>query len=303
MTASAQESLAVPFSSIEVNEEFNVRTMYSDIEELAQSIKAQGLITPLTVMRNGGDKFKLVSGFRRWNALKSLKTGNNPVNVVIRTFESDGQLHLANLVENTARADIHPADLAARLAELESGTYRRVLNPGNGEATAVGGDEKTTSEKLARKEIANQTGLSPQHIGNLIRCHQKTSDALKKLWRKHEIPMARVFKWSVLDEEAQLEAFAEWKEQQDLEKSEAKKKKTKDKDEAVINMDNDDELETEETEEVEVAPSGPSKSEIRHQLKARQEKIESGKLKGPELEIEKTKVKVLRWILGEITRL
>ena len=294
-----QESLSISFSSIEVNEEFNVRTMYSDIEELAQSIKAQGLITPLTVMRNGGDKFKLVSGFRRWNALKSLKTGNNPVNVVIRTFESDGQLHLANLVENTARAEIHPADLAARLAELESGTYRRVLSP------IKEGEAVTTGEKLARKEIANQTGLSTQHIGNLIRCHQKTCDALKKLWRKHEIPMARVFKWSVLDEEAQLEAFAEWKEQQDLEKEEGKKRKKKgeEEEETVIDVDSDEELEEGEAEEVETTPSGPSKSEIRHQLKSRQEKIESGKLKGPELEVEKTKVKVLRWILGEITRL
>ncbi|MGH7486611.1 MAG: ParB/RepB/Spo0J family partition protein, partial [bacterium] len=97
--ATLQESVTIPFNAIEVDPDFNCRTSYEDIEELTESIRSQGLITPLTVTMNGGDTYKLVSGFRRYQALKNLKTGEKHINVVIRKFDSDSDLHLANLVE------------------------------------------------------------------------------------------------------------------------------------------------------------------------------------------------------------
>ena len=293
-----QENLMIPFSSIDPDMGFNSRTIYDDLEELAESIKTRGLITPLTVMKNGGDTYKLVAGYRRYRALEMLKTGDKPVKVNIESYESDGDLYLANLVENTARDAMHPSDLGKRFAELEAGTYRRVLSAAGSEE----GDD-TVGQKISRKEIAKHTGVTVSHIGNLIRVEQKLSDAVKKMWRKHDVPMSKIFKWAALeDDDSQMEAFGTWKEELDAEKSEGKKKK-KSKEAEAAAEGSEEESEGEEGGETSSAPQGPSKSEMRSQKETLQEKIDSGKLKGEELAVAKAKHKTLRWVLGDINRL
>ena len=288
-----QENLTVPFSSIEIDLEFNSRTVYDDIPELAKSIEAHGLITPLTVTKNGGDKLKLVAGYRRYQALEKLGWGDKPIKVSIESYATDGELYIANLVENTARKDMHNADLAKRFAELESGTYRRIINP------AAEGEEETVGEKLSRKEIARHTGLSVAHIGNLIRSYQNLGPSVLKVWNKFDIPLTQVIKWAAIpDEEKQLEKFGEWKEQQDLEKAEGKPKRK-----ARVAKDEEESEESDEGTTSAPQAQGPSKSEMRSQKEALEEKVKSEKLKGEDLVTAKAKLKTLRWVLGEINRL
>lgn len=287
-----QENLTVPFSSITIDLEFNSRTVYKDIPQLAESIKAHGLVTPLTVRRLDDGSWYLVAGYRRYQALTLLNWGDKPIKVTMEEYETDGAAYLANIVENTNRLDMNTVDLAKRFHELETGTYRRILKP------LKEGEEPGINAKIPRKEIAKHSGFSVSHLSNLIRIHTKMSDTVKEMCQKHDIPMARMFKWSAIEgEEEQLAAFEEWKSAVDAEKAEGKKprgKKGKDKGDEGGEEDEGDETET---------VSGPSKSEIKSQFAALDEKIKEGALKGEELVVAKAKHKTLRWVLGEIVRL
>src|SRR5206468_3537953 len=71
------------------------------IEELAGSIRQQGIIQPL-VVRHKGDEFELIAGERRWRA--AMKAGLSQVPVVVREASDQEALQLA-LVENLQRED------------------------------------------------------------------------------------------------------------------------------------------------------------------------------------------------------
>lgn len=291
-----QENTKVPFNMIEADLDLNSRKQYKGIEDLADSIKAQGLITPLTVMKNGGDKYKLISGFRRYHALKSLKTGSAEVSVTFREFESDQVLHMANLVENTARADMCDADLAERITQLTEGTYQRVLHP------TAEGEEEAPAEKVDRKTICEHTGLSRSHVDNLIRAHKNLCDGVKRHWRSKEIPLSKALEWAALkddegkvDEDAQVEAFTEWKTEKEAEKAEraangGKKRRASKASEA-----------SEETWGSDT-PRVRTKAEFEEELEKLQTKLSEEKLRGTELEVTKAKEKTLRWALGLISR-
>ena len=293
-----QENLTIPFSAIEQDLGFNSRTIYNNMDELSESIKIDGLITPLTVMKNG-DTYKLIAGYRRYRALEINKTkAEAQIKVNVVTYESDKDIYLANLLENTARDEMHPLDLGRRFAELEAGTYRPILAP------LADGEEVTVGQKISRKELSKRTGVTEGHVGNLIRVHQKLSDTIKKSWKKSEIPFNKTLKWvgkEFKTEEDQLEAFGEWKQAQEDEKTNGKPKRRPNgaaaaEAEAAESEDSDD-------GGADAAPQGVSKSEIKSQLASLDEKIKEGTLKGDELLIAKTKQKTLKWVLGILVRL
>ncbi len=85
------------------------------LEELAESIKANGIIQPLIVRTNEGDQFQIIAGERRWRAaqIAGLKT----VPVVIRTANDTQVLEMA-LVENLQRENLNPIEEAEGYALL-----------------------------------------------------------------------------------------------------------------------------------------------------------------------------------------
>jgi len=85
------------------------------IEELAASIRNQGIIQPL-VVRPRGDCFELIAGERRWRA--AMKAGLNKVPVVTRDASDHEALQLA-LVENLQREDLNPIEEAAGYRRLQ----------------------------------------------------------------------------------------------------------------------------------------------------------------------------------------
>lgn len=85
------------------------------IEELAASIRNQGIIQPL-VVRPKGDDFELIAGERRWRA--ALKAGLVRVPVVIRHADDHEALQLA-LVENLQREDLNPIEEANGYKRLQ----------------------------------------------------------------------------------------------------------------------------------------------------------------------------------------
>ena len=95
---------------------FQPRKDFTDdsIDELAESIKAQGIIQPL-VVRQQGDVFELIAGERRWRAARS--AGLFEVPVIIRDADDRTVLELA-LVENLQRENLNPIEEALGYTEL-----------------------------------------------------------------------------------------------------------------------------------------------------------------------------------------
>ena len=111
------------------------------LEELAQSIRANGIIQPL-IVRVSGDRFELVAGERRWRAAKI--AGLERVPVVAHEFAPDRLLELA-LIENIQREDLNPIE------------------------TAQAFDRLVREAGLSHEEIGRRTGKDRSSVANSIR--------------------------------------------------------------------------------------------------------------------------------------
>ena len=85
------------------------------LEELAASIRSQGLIQPISVRPVGQDRYEIIAGERRWRA--SQIAGLTEVPVLIRDIPDDAALAMS-LIENIQREDLNPLEEAAGLQRL-----------------------------------------------------------------------------------------------------------------------------------------------------------------------------------------
>lgn len=95
---------------------FQPRREFSEesLQELADSIREQGILQPLLVRRQG-DHFELIAGERRWRAAQKLALAEIPV--MIRSAEDHEVLELA-LIENLQRDNLNPLEEALGYAQL-----------------------------------------------------------------------------------------------------------------------------------------------------------------------------------------
>jgi ParB family transcriptional regulator, chromosome partitioning protein len=122
---------------------FQPRRAFDEIklQELAMSVRNQGIIQPL-VVRPKGERFELIAGERRWRA--AMKAGLSTVPVVVRQASDRDALQLA-LIENLQREDLNPIE--------EATGYRRLQ------------DEFTWSQE----EVAEKVGKSRPAVTNALR--------------------------------------------------------------------------------------------------------------------------------------
>ncbi len=114
------------------------------LEELAQSIRVNGVIQPISV-RKAGDEYQIVAGERRWRAAQL--AGLTTVPVVVQEIADDKLLEIA-LIENIQREDLNPIELAEAF-------------------------ERMVSELLlSHEEIGRRTGKDRVTITNTIRLLQ-----------------------------------------------------------------------------------------------------------------------------------
>ena len=85
------------------------------LAELAESIKAQGVIQPIVAREIGRNKFEIIAGERRWRAAK--QAGLNEVPVVLRDVDDRSVIAMA-LIENIQREDLNPLEEAVALSRL-----------------------------------------------------------------------------------------------------------------------------------------------------------------------------------------
>jgi ParB family chromosome partitioning protein len=111
------------------------------IDELAASIRNQGIIQPLVVRRKG-DGYELIAGERRWRA--AMRAGLTQVPIVVRDASDHEALQLA-LVENLQREDLNPIE--------EANGYRRLQE----------------EFQWSQEEMAEKVGKSRPAIANSMR--------------------------------------------------------------------------------------------------------------------------------------
>jgi ParB family chromosome partitioning protein len=112
------------------------------LDELAESIRTQGIIQPLVVRRSpSGSGFELIAGERRWRAAQ--RAGLHEVPVVVREVAERQAFEMA-LVENLQRADLNPIEEAEGYQRLfaEFGYTQEAL------ADRVGKDRSTVANAL-----------------------------------------------------------------------------------------------------------------------------------------------------------
>ena len=109
------EVTELPLSAIRVSE-FNTRkdldagTEDADIRDLADSIRENGLLNPITVSANEDRSFDIIAGQRRFLACQRL--GMETIPAIVRADTDDGDATVLSLVENVHRAEMAPIDKA-----------------------------------------------------------------------------------------------------------------------------------------------------------------------------------------------
>ncbi|MBT3827144.1 MAG: ParB/RepB/Spo0J family partition protein, partial [Nitrosomonadales bacterium] len=96
---------------------FQPRTNFNQtlLNELADSIKAQGIIQPILVRRVSNEKYEIIAGERRWQAAKI--AGLTEVPVVIKDISDSTALAMA-LIENIQREDLNVIEEARGIKRL-----------------------------------------------------------------------------------------------------------------------------------------------------------------------------------------
>jgi len=134
---------SIAVEKIEANP-FQPRNKFEEesLNDLARSIKEQGIIQPITVRKLGYDKYQLISGERRLRAAKIAGLANIPT--FIRVANDQQMLEMA-LIENIHREDLNSLDIAI--------SYQRLLE----------------ECKITNEELSDRIGKDRTTIANYIR--------------------------------------------------------------------------------------------------------------------------------------
>src|ERR1041385_8799321 len=153
--AMSEEMVEIDIDLIEPNS-FQPRTNFDEerLEELAQSIRSNGVIQPLLVRRVNEEKYQLVAGERRWRAAQ--RAGLLKVPCVVKEIPEDKMLELA-LVENIQRQELNAIE--------EAQAYKRLIE-------TLGFTQEMVAQRVGRDRtfITNYLRLSrlPEDIQQLV---------------------------------------------------------------------------------------------------------------------------------------
>jgi ParB family chromosome partitioning protein len=131
------------------------------LQELSDSIKAQGVMQPIVVRPIGEDRYEIIAGERRWRATQLAQLHTIPA--VIRDVPDEAAIAMA-LIENIQREDLNPMEEAIALKRLQ--------------------DEFD----LTHQEVSDAVGKSRTTVTNLLRL-MSLSDDVKPLLENGDIEM------------------------------------------------------------------------------------------------------------------
>ena len=162
--------------------EEQVRKTFTEesIQELADSIKEVGLISPLTVKKIDGDNenFLLIAGERRLRALKLL--GETKAQVIVRDIKDD-QVELVQLIENLHREDVPPLELAEGYKLLQE------------------------KYGLSNVEVAKKIGKTEGHVRQILKILDISEDLQNLIRNGYEV--SKALEISKLDKKTKKEVL------------------------------------------------------------------------------------------------
>lgn len=171
----------------------------AELAELADSIRAQGLIQPVIVRELGLSDYELIAGERRWRACQLV--GLTDISVVIKAVSDEAALAMG-IIENIQRADLNPIEEAQGFKRLidEFGLTHEAL------ASAVGRSRSAVSNSLRLLGLPEQI---QQHInqGLLEMGHARALVTLPVLAQLQLAEAAIKQVWSVREMERQAQMW------------------------------------------------------------------------------------------------
>ena len=130
------------------------------LDELALSIRNNGIIQPLVVRRTG-DRFQIVAGERRWRAAQ--KAGLHKVPCIVKDVNQDDVWELS-LIENIQREELNPIE--------EANAYKNLIE----------------TRELTQEEVAHRVGRDRSSITNALRL-LKLPQEIQKLVEEDRLSM------------------------------------------------------------------------------------------------------------------
>ena len=192
LSSTLSDELAEPTAASEDQQlkklpiEFVVRGKYQPrrdmnpdaLEELAESIKEQGIMQPIVVRPVADNKYEIIAGERRWRAAQLAGLADVPV--LVREVADEAAIAMA-LIENIQREDLNPIEEAIALSRLQQ------------------------EFELTQQEVAQAVGKSRTTVTNLLRLIALNTE-VKKMLEYGDLEMGHARALLSLSETEQLEA-------------------------------------------------------------------------------------------------
>ena len=133
----------IPIDRIEPGR-FQPRKTFAEdkLEELAESIRVQGVVQPIVVRETGEAQYEIIAGERRWRAAQRAELTKIPA--IVRQVDDEAAIAMS-LIENIQREDLNPIEEAQALQRL------------------------LEKFKLTHQELANAVGKSRVAVTNYLR--------------------------------------------------------------------------------------------------------------------------------------
>jgi len=142
------------------------------LDELAASIKAQGVIQPIVVREISKDRFELIAGERRWRAAQ--KAGLSEIPALVKVVADQAVVAMA-LIENIQRENLSPLEEAQALSRLIDEFH------------------------LTQQETADAVGRSRPAVSNLLRLLDLPAE-IKRLLDERKLDMGHARALATLPE-------------------------------------------------------------------------------------------------------
>lgn len=151
------------------------------LEDLANSIKAQGVMQPIVVRPVEDGRYEIIAGERRWRA--SQMAGLDEIPTIIKDVPDEAAIAMA-LIENIQRENLNPMEEAIALQRLQ--------------------DEF----ELTQQEVADAVGKSRSAVANILRLMKLTPE-VRKMLEYGDLEMGHARALLGLDDDQQLRAAEE----------------------------------------------------------------------------------------------
>lgn len=172
-----EELLELDVDLIEPNtEQPRTRFAESELEDLTQSIRINGIIQPIVVRRKGS-RFQIVAGERRWRA--SQRAGLQKISAIVKEIADEKLLELA-LIENIQREELNPIE--------EAKAYKKLVEN-------LGLTQESIAERVGKNRTAITTYLRllklPVDIQKLVEEEKITAGHARALLMSENIDAQR----------------------------------------------------------------------------------------------------------------